>query len=69
MRVKRRETLRWIYLICYVGLSVSIYASHLIQTNTPLALVIFIVLNCSLLVAFKLTEKNDEEHNNKKEVA
>jgi hypothetical protein len=63
MQAKTRETLRWIYLVCYVGLSMSIYISHLIQTSTPLALVIFVVLNCLILVAFKLTEKKSEEQN------
>jgi len=68
VRDKTREILRWVYLICYIGLSVSIYISHLIQTNTPLALIIYIFLNGLILVAFKLNEKKNEKYNTEKEI-
>jgi len=61
MQNKLSETLRWIFLICYVGFSVLIYKTHFIQTHTPLALIILIFLGCLLLVGFKLTEEKNKE--------
>lgn len=61
MQNKLRETLRWIYLACYVGFSVVIYVTHLIQAHTPLALILFICLGCLVLVGFKATEERNKD--------
>lgn len=61
MQNKLSETLRWIILACYVGFSVVIYISHLIQRNTPVALILLVFLGCLVLVGFKLTERKYKE--------
>jgi len=61
MQNKLREALRWIFLICYVGFSILIYETHFIQKNTPVALILFILLGYLVLVGFKLTEGRNKE--------
>ena len=61
MQTKLRETLRWIFVICYVGFSVLIYTTHLIRKNTPVGLALFLLLGCLLLVGFKATQEKGKQ--------